>query len=103
MAAMLPRTPRLRILLLCALCVLCMPILAVVMVGQSLIGSIDRALRMAVALDQCGNAGLGGSEDETISSRAGRAARDGEPWAPLAVALIDGIFGAGHCRASMGE
>ena len=36
-------------------------------------------------------------------SRAGRAARDGEPWAPLAVALIDGIFGAGHCRASMGE
>ena len=103
MAAMLPRTPRLRILLLCAMCVLCMPILAVVMVGQSLIGSIDRALRMAVALDQCGNAALGGSEDETISSRAWRAKQQGEPYGALAVWIIDAGFGAGHCQQSSGQ
>ena len=94
---------RLRTMLLCLACVLLMPIIAIIMLGHAVLGSKVRALRMAVALDQCGNAGLGGSEDETISSRAGRAAQDGEPWAPLAVALIDGIFGAGHCRASMGE
>lgn len=94
---------RARTLLLCLACVLLMPVIAALLLGQAIAGSKVRALRMAVALDQCGNAGLGGSEDETISSRAGRAQQNGEPWAPLAVRIIDGIFGAGHCRASMGE
>ena len=94
---------RLRTLLLCLACIVLMPVLAIILLCQALAGSKVRALRMCVALDQCGNAGLGGSEDETISSRAGRAQRDGEPWGPLAVRCIDAVFGAGHCRASMGE
>lgn len=95
--------PRLRALVLCALCVLVMPLLAVVMVGQALIGSTERAIRMAVATDQCGNAALGGSEDETISSRSWNAKVRGEPWGPLAVWIIDAGFGAGHCQKSSGQ
>lgn len=93
---------RLRTLLLCLACIVLMPMLAIILLCQALAGSKVRALRMCIALDQCGNAGLGGSEDETISSRAARAARDGEPWGPLAVRIIDAVFGKGHCLSSLG-
>lgn len=38
--------------------------------------------------------------DEPFSSRVGRNAIAGKWWALQAEKLIDGIFGAGHCRAS---
>ena len=91
-----------RQVVLCLACILVMPLLAIVMLGQATVGSKDRAQRMAIALDQCGNAALGGSEDETISSRAGRAKRDGKKWGYVAVWLIDGVFGKGHCAAEIG-
>ncbi|MEQ1915228.1 MAG: phage tail assembly chaperone [Gallionella sp.] len=43
--------------------------------------SSPRAWHIAIALDQLANATTGGSEDETISSRAGRLKRDGRGWA----------------------
>jgi hypothetical protein len=38
--------------------------------------------------------------DEPFSSRVGRNAIAGKRWALVAEWLIDGIFGAGHCRQS---
>lgn len=60
-------------------------------------------LNLAVAADQGWNAILGGNPDETISSRVGRAALNGRPFAAELEWLIDALFrllGAapGHCR-----
>lgn len=41
--------------------------------------------------------------DETISSCVGRFAERGRPWALIAEKLIDAVFGAGHCRRSVGH
>jgi len=79
-----------------------MPILLFFFWGQALFGSKQRALMMAIGLDQTGNSLLGGSVDETISSRAGRAKRAGKPWGIRAVAIIDAFFGKGHCEANIG-
>ena len=38
--------------------------------------------------------------DEPFSSRVGRNAIAGKRWALAAEKVVDGIFGAGHCRAS---
>ncbi len=38
--------------------------------------------------------------DEPFSSRVGRNAIAGKRWALVAEKIVDGIFGAGHCRAS---
>lgn len=89
-------------LLLLLLCLLALPVLALVLIVQCTVGSPERALRMAIGLDQAGNAGLGGSEDETISSRAWGARQRGEPYGALAVRIIDAGFGQGHCERSFG-
>lgn len=39
--------------------------------------------------------------DEPLSSRVGRAAIAGKAWGLWGERMIDGIFGAGHCRASV--
>lgn len=91
-----------RIILLAFLCVPISAFLSLVAVLQALFGSPERALRMEIALDQCGNAALGGSEDETISSRSWLALQRGRPWAKTAVRVIDFFFGPGHCRSSAG-
>ena len=83
-------------------CIALMPMIAVVLLGQAIIGSKLRALKMAVALDQCGNAATGGSEDETISSRTGRAYQAGRSWAKVAMPIIDFFFGDGHCIQRIG-
>jgi len=93
---------RTRLLILALVCTAFMPVLAIVMIGQALIGG-NRALRMAIAIDQCGNAGLGGSEDETISSRTGRHANEGKCWAIFLQWFIDLFFGKGHCQEAIGE
>ena len=59
-----------------------------------------RALRIAVAGDQLLNAALGGSEDETISSRAGKGAARGIWRWCLLCRLLDWLD-PGHCQKSI--
>lgn len=93
---------RIRTILMAAVCLLILPLLGVLMLFHAVLGSDVRALRMVVALDQCGNAALGGSEDETISSRSWYAYQDGKKWGRLAVGFIDAILGKDHCKNSAG-
>ena len=92
-----------RTVILTLVCIAVMPVLAVLMLMQATLGSSRRAYRMAVAMDQCGNAALGGCEDETISSRTGRAVLDGKWWAKPLARVIDALFGAGHCQDAIGS
>lgn len=65
----------------------------------------DRAWPVAVANDQALNAALigrVGSEDETISSRAGKAARAGRRWGCLLCRLLD-LIDPGHCARNIEE
>lgn len=55
-----------------------------------------RAWTIAVAYDQLVNATLGGSEDETLSSRAAKARMRGERWGCLVCGVLDWID-PGHC------
>jgi hypothetical protein len=61
----------------------------------------DRAWRIAVGFDQLANVSTNGSEDETISSRAGRSMEKGERWACVLCRLLD-VFEKDHCRKSIG-
>lgn len=51
---------------------------------------------VAVAVDQLGNALLGGDPDETISSRAAKAALKGATWGCVLCRLLD-YLDPGHC------
>lgn len=70
------------------------------MACQAAFGSRDRALSMAVAYDECGNALFGGERNETISARTGNALIEGKRWARVVSPIIDAMFGAGHCQAN---
>lgn len=59
------------------------------------------AWRMAVAFDQLANAAANGSEDETISSRAARAQREGRRWGCILCRALD-LFEKDHCTKSEG-
>ena len=56
--------------------------------------------QVAIAIDQLGNALLGGWADETLSSCAWRMERDGRPWGRITRPLIDTLFffQSNHCR-----
>ena len=74
----------------------------IVALGAALAGS-DRAWPVAVANDQALNAalvGLSGSEDETISSRAGKAAQSGRRWGCILCRVLD-WFDPGHCARNI--
>ena len=60
-----------------------------------------RPWHIAIALDQLANATTGGSEDETISSRAGRLRKEGRGWACVLCLVLDWIQD-GHCDKSIG-
>lgn len=60
----------------------------------------QRAVRVFVGADQVLNAALGGSEDETISSRAGKGARRGIWHWCLLCRVLDWID-KGHCARSI--
>lgn len=60
-----------------------------------------RPMHIAIAFDQLVNAATGGSEDETISSRAGRLRRDGRGWACVLCAVLDALD-RDHCEKSIG-
>ena len=68
----------------------------------ALVGS-DRAWPVAVANDQALNAALvgrSGSEDETVSSRAGKAAQSGRRWGCILCRMLD-WFDPGHCTRNI--
>lgn len=67
-----------------------------------LVFSPRRFWRVMLAHDQAANAAFGGSEDETISSRAGRAARRGDRWGCVLCKLLDKVD-PDHCKKSIGE
>jgi hypothetical protein len=90
---------RCTLLVLWAACLLAMPILLLAMLCQALAGSPERAMSMAVAFDESGNALFGGDPRQTISTRVGKALVAGEPWAKFVAPVIDFFFGEGHCLA----
>lgn len=58
------------------------------------------ALNVLVSLDQLINTLLWGDPDETISSRAGKAALRGKRWGCVLCKLLDKLE-SGHCNKSI--
>lgn len=63
--------------------------------------SPKRAIKIAFGFDQLGNVALNGSEDETISSRAGRARENGKRWGCVLCKFLDWLD-PDHCNKSRG-
>jgi len=53
-----------------------------------------------VSIDQLVNSLFGGDPDETISSRAAKAKRDGKPWGRHMCRMLH-WFDKGHCEKSI--
>ena len=90
---------RLSLLALWGLCQLAAVIASLWMLIAIVTGS-HRAWTIAVAHDQLANAAFGGHEDETLSSRAGKAAREGKRWACVFCRLLDRLD-PNHCEKSI--
>lgn len=60
----------------------------------------DYLLRIAIAFDQLLNTLLGGSEDETLSSRAAKARINGKKWGCVLCKVLDSID-KNHCDKSI--
>lgn len=84
--------------LLWLLCSVFVPGLVVMQLLQAALGDPERSRRMALAIDMCGNALLGGDPRETISARTGRNLIAGKRWARIVAPVIDFFFGENHCR-----
>lgn len=92
---------RLKLLFVWLLCALSSVVLLIAMFCQAAFGSTSRALSMAVAYDECGNALFGGSRGETISTRTGNALIQGKRWAKIVAPAIDFVMmQKGHCLAN---
>jgi hypothetical protein len=91
---------RLTLLLFLALGQVANIIAAVRMLWAIIVGS-DKAMRLAISYDQLGNTAFNGSEDETISSRAGRARAEGRRWGCVLCRLLDALD-PDHCLTSKG-
>jgi hypothetical protein len=68
----------------------------------AIIWGSDQADHIALSYDQLGNVVFNGSEDETISSRAGLAAIKGRRWACILCRFLD-WFQKDHCEKSIGS
>jgi len=90
---------RLTMLAIWVLCLAASVIASLWMLAAIVTGS-RRAWRLAVAHDQLANAAFGGHEDETISSRAGKAARQRKRWACVLCRLLDRLD-PNHCEKSI--
>jgi hypothetical protein len=55
---------------------------------------------LLISIDQLANSILGGDPDETISSRMGKRARQGDKFGIMLCRLLD-IFDKGHCKKSI--
>jgi hypothetical protein len=58
------------------------------------------AANILLAIDQMANAVIRGDPDETISSRAGKSARQGKRWACILCRLLDRID-PDHCEKAI--
>lgn len=56
--------------------------------------------RVLISIDQLGNAVTGGDEDETISSRAAKSARQGKTWGVALCKFLHWID-KDHCEKSL--
>lgn len=74
--------------------------LALAMSLLQLLAGSRRAVRVFVGADQTLNAALGGSEDETISSRAAKGTANGI-WHWCLLCKVLGWIDAQHCQRSM--
>ena len=90
---------RIALLALWLLCQLANVIACVWMLLAALAGS-PRAWRLAVSYDQLANTAFGGDEDETISSRAGKASVSGRRWGCVLCRLLDWLD-PGHCARNI--
>lgn len=90
---------RLSMLVIWMLCQIAAVIASLWMLMAIVTGS-RRAWTLAVAHDQLANAAFGGHEDETLSSRAGKAAREGKRWACVLCRLLDRLD-PNHCEKSI--
>jgi len=75
-------------------------VLALAMSLLQLVAGNRRAVRVFVGADQTLNAAIGGSEDETISSRAGKGARRGV-WRYCMLCRLLDLVDPGHCERSI--
>lgn len=83
------------------LCILA-DIFSTAVMTASLFTSYKKFWKLAIGKDQNFNAALGGSEDETLSSRAGRSMLRGEKWGCILCKLLD-IVVKDHCIKSIEE
>lgn len=90
---------RFYLLLLYPLCLLA-SIVAAFRMAWAIAANPARAWRLAVAHDQLANAAFNGHEDETISSRAGKARRAGRRWGCVLCRLLDALD-KDHCERSI--
>ncbi|MYM32275.1 hypothetical protein GTP58_28485 [Duganella sp. CY15W] len=67
----------------------------------AILGGSKRAWRIAIAFDQLANAATGGSEDETISSRAYRGSVEKRRVWCVLCRLLD-LIEKDHCKKSQG-
>jgi len=77
------------------LCQIAHIIASIWMLCAIIVGS-DRAWKLAVSYDQLFNATTGGSEDETVSSRAGKLVKE-KKWACVLCKLLDKLD-KNHCK-----
>jgi hypothetical protein len=96
MAALQHRLSMLAIWLLCQIAA----VVASIWMLIAIISGSRRAWTLAVAHDQLANTAFGGHEDETLSSRAGKAAREGKQWACVLCRLLDRLD-PNHCEKSI--
>lgn len=67
----------------------------------AIISNSPRAINIALAYDQLGNAVFNGIQRETISSRAGRARLLKRRWGCVLCRLLDWAFAPYHCEKSI--
>lgn len=91
-----------RLALLLALWLICQlaHLIASAWMLLAILSGSKRAWTLARSYDQLANATFGGNEDETISSRAEKARREGKRWGCMLCKLLDRLD-AGHCKKSI--
>lgn len=74
----------------------------IVALGHILFGVDERAWRVIISNDRALNAALGGSENETLSSRASRARSEGRLWGCVLCNWVLDKIQPNHCKSSEG-
>lgn len=91
---------RLILLILYPLCIL-VSLFAAIRTLYAIFTNPQRAWVMLIAHDQLANAAANGDPDETGSSRAARARREGRRWGCILCRILDTIE-KDHCKKSTG-